>query len=378
MVRAYITPFVTLLLFSIGPTKGVTIEEVQQHGSSSDCWSVIYDTVYDFTEYGSSHTYGGGPDRVWSSCGVDYTDDFDRVHGDSIHYLQWDGIVEIGALSLTEPSPTEAPTLAPPPTDVPTPAPQTVEPTSASTTPEPSPSPATGTNTATQPTPQPVTTPETTQAPIIPDTTASPPTIASTTSKPETKPEISMDELSNHDNPEDCWVLFYDQVYDLTEYAYRHPTVGEAAIHPYCGINGTDAFANVHEKTYLDRIDDLNVGTILEATDSTAPPTEPPQATIISDDEVAAHDTPQDCWVVYYNSVYDMTDYAVAHPGPGAEAIHPWCGLDATTAFDAFHPISYLSKIQYTKVADLSTSSAAKKSIFFIAALGFVSFMTVC
>jgi hypothetical protein len=72
-----------------------------------------------------------------------------------------------------------------------------------------------------------------------------------------------------------------------------------------------------------------------------------------------------------------MTNYALTHPGPGAEAIHPWCGLDDTTAFDAVHPESYLSKIQYTKVADLSTSSAPKMSISFIAALGLASFMAV-
>lgn len=288
------------------------------------------------------------------------------MHGDSLNYLQWDGIVEIGALSQPEPPPTEAPALAP----------QTVEPTPAPTTPEPSPTDNDATQTTT---PQPVTTPETTLPPTVPDTTASPPTSASTTSEPETKPEISIDELAMHDDPADCWVLFYDQVYNLTEYAYRHPKVGEAAIHPYCGANGTDAFANVHDKTYLERIDDLIVGT-MEASDlPSTPTTEPPQATIISDDEVALHDTPQDCWVVYYESVYDMTDYATTHPGPGAEAIHPWCGLDATTAFDAFHPQSYLSKIQYTKVAELSTSSASKMSIFFIAVLGFASFiMAVC
>jgi cytochrome b involved in lipid metabolism len=386
MVRIYIVALANLL-FSIESTNGVTIEEVQQHGSSSDCWSVIYDTVYDFTAYGSSHTFGGGPDRVWASCGVDYTDEFDQVHGDSLNYLQWDGIVEIGA--LTTPS-------GPPPTDATTPAPQTVAPTPGPTTPEPSP---TTPEPATETTQEFLTSPGTmTQAPI-PDTTASPPKITTTTSaifdttasppkittttsenaldSETTMPEISMDELSTHDNPESCWVLFYDQVYDLTEYAYRHPKVGEAAIHPYCGINGTDAFANVHEKSYLESIDDLNVGT-LEATNSPgSSPTGPPQATVISDEEVAEHDTPEDCWVIFHESVYDMTKYALTHPGPGAEAIHPWCGLDGTTAFDAVHPESYLSKIQYTKVADLSTSSAPKMSISFIAALGLASFMAV-
>lgn len=303
MIAFCITVAIALIM---GSTMSVTIEEVQQHASSSDCWSVIYDTVYDLTNYGWTHTRGGGPDCVWASCGVDYTNEFDRVHGDSLHYLNTDGIVEIGAL-ISDPEPS--------PTEIDTPAPQTAEP----------------------------------------------------------KPDVTLNELSAHDNPENCWVLFYDQVFDLTEYAYRHPGPGEDAIHPWCGGNGTDAFAGAHDKTYLERIGNLSVGSL----EANYPTPEPPQSLpVFSDDVVAEHDTPEDCWVVFYDSVYDMTQYAYAHPGPGKEAIHPWCGLDGTVAFDVFHKQTELAIVAYTKVGTMSTSSASMVRVLVIALMvGIIALM---
>jgi cytochrome b involved in lipid metabolism len=298
-------------------TRLVTIDEVRQHGSSLDCWSAIYGKVYDFTDYGESHTFAGGPQRVWDSCGVDYTEEFDQVHGDSKHYLQWEGIVEIGDLAETTDPSTSSP-----------PSPTTPEATeSASTTPEPDPLTSTG------------------------------------SSPPSSKETISLDELSTHSEPDDCWVLFYDEVYNLTQYAYRHPVVGEDAIHPYCGASGTDAFAAVHEQAYLDRIEDLVVGP-LEPNSATEPPID---ATDVSAEEVARHNSPEDCWIVFYDSVYDMTQYSYSHPGPAEASIHPWCGLDGTTAYDAFHEESLLSKVQYTKVGDLSTSAASASGELFVA-----------
>lgn len=32
-------------------------------------------------------------------------------------------------------------------------------------------------------------------------------------------------------------------------------------------------------------------------------------------EEVAKHNTKDDCWTVYKGIVYDVTDYAPAHPG---------------------------------------------------------------
>ncbi|BCX14170.1 MAG: hypothetical protein KatS3mg085_702 [Candidatus Dojkabacteria bacterium] len=50
-------------------------------------------------------------------------------------------------------------------------------------------------------------------------------------------------------------------------------------------------------------------------------------------EEVAMHNSESDCYVVYDEKVYDVTDYAKKHPG-GAEAIFKNCGKDITQVFD--------------------------------------------
>ncbi|KAF6207582.1 hypothetical protein GE061_016029 [Apolygus lucorum] len=54
--------------------------------------------------------------------------------------------------------------------------------------------------------------------------------------------------------------------------------------------------------------------------------------TEISLSEVSMHDTIDDCWVVLFNKVYDVTDFIQSHPG-GAEVLLEQAGRDATLAF---------------------------------------------
>lgn len=49
-------------------------------------------------------------------------------------------------------------------------------------------------------------------------------------------------------------------------------------------------------------------------------------------DEVAWHDTVDNCWVVIYDFVYDCTDFLKNHPG-GSDVILEYAGRDATLAF---------------------------------------------
>ncbi|XP_026757251.1 uncharacterized protein LOC113516944 [Galleria mellonella] len=53
---------------------------------------------------------------------------------------------------------------------------------------------------------------------------------------------------------------------------------------------------------------------------------------IITLAEVSCHDTPQDCWVVIYDRVYDITTFLEEHPG-GADIMLEYAGQDASTAF---------------------------------------------
>lgn len=49
--------------------------------------------------------------------------------------------------------------------------------------------------------------------------------------------------------------------------------------------------------------------------------------------EIAKHNSASDCWIIISSKVYDVTNYLNIHPG-GPGQIIPYCGKDATDAFD--------------------------------------------
>ncbi len=55
------------------------------------------------------------------------------------------------------------------------------------------------------------------------------------------------------------------------------------------------------------------------------------QNTTYSLEEVSLHSTPQDCWMIFDNKVYDITNFISFHPG--GNIITEWCGKDATIVF---------------------------------------------
>jgi len=56
------------------------------------------------------------------------------------------------------------------------------------------------------------------------------------------------------------------------------------------------------------------------------------QETKLDSQQIALHKTPQDCWIIVENKVYDVTDFLSRHPG-GGQLISPYCGMDATQPF---------------------------------------------
>lgn len=63
----------------------------------------------------------------------------------------------------------------------------------------------------------------------------------------------------------------------------------------------------------------------------------PVATALITFSDVAKHATPNDCWVVLGNGVYDLTRFAKEHPG-GAELVTNLAGSDGTAAFLDAHP----------------------------------------
>ena len=69
----------------------------------------------------------------------------------------------------------------------------------------------------------------------------------------------------------------------------------------------------------------------------TTPTTEGTQAaTGITLEELALHNTAQDCWSTVNGKVYDLTEFVSQHPG-GSDKIEQICGRDGTSAFNGEH-----------------------------------------
>jgi|Transcript_91885 L-lactate dehydrogenase (cytochrome) len=70
---------------------------------------------------------------------------------------------------------------------------------------------------------------------------------------------------------------------------------------------------------------------------SIAQSSESSEKTPIHRDEVAKHNSSEDCWVVLNGHAYDMSDFLEDHPG-GAGIIMKYAGRDASKAFNPIHP----------------------------------------
>ena len=75
---------------------------------------------------------------------------------------------------------------------------------------------------------------------------------------------------------------------------------------------------------------------------------------------VAAHSTPDDCWTIVGDKVYDLSGFGVRHPG-GEDRIAALCGTDATERFYMQHamndgPKSYLASMVIGTLATEATS----------------------
>jgi L-lactate dehydrogenase (cytochrome) len=84
------------------------------------------------------------------------------------------------------------------------------------------------------------------------------------------------------------------------------------------------------------------------------------ESKLVSFDELSTHNTPEDCWVVIGDEVWDVSEFAPAHPGGSycmfechsrstleetlmiATVIYKYAANDATEAFSEVHDYSVL------------------------------------
>ncbi|RKO91167.1 cytochrome b2, mitochondrial precursor [Blyttiomyces helicus] len=65
---------------------------------------------------------------------------------------------------------------------------------------------------------------------------------------------------------------------------------------------------------------------------------------LISYQEVAKHNSREDCWVIIHGNVYDLSQFLAQHPG-GVRPILKQAGKDATKAFEPIHPRNMVDQL---------------------------------
>lgn len=179
---------------------------------------------------------------------------------------------------------------------------------------------------------------------------------------------LDMAEIAKHSSANNCWLLINNKVYDVTSFLSAHPG-GEGTITPYCGQEATRAFdtkdiGKPHSRNANAMLADYYVGSLnqvfnqapakgngqantdpLSTTAVNGSPTKnnpaattsavtAPAGNVTLDlTEISKHNSARDCWLLINSKVYNVTSFLSAHPG-GAGTITPYCGKEATQAFN--------------------------------------------
>lgn len=312
----------------------LSTEVVASHNTSSDCWTIIHDQIYDITSYVPYHP--GGTDTIIEACGTDSTTAFDTKGGrgrphlastqDILAQYRIGGLGE--SLNTSEPVPTPLP-----PTPTP-PLPTVIVPTLPAGT-----SQGTGTSGG------------------------------SSTSQSLTATVVSL-----HASAGDCWIIVSGGVYNVSQYIPYHPG-GTAQITQYCGKDATTGFNNrggtgSHSSSAQSLLANYRIGTLGQdsipsntttsggstsggsstsgGTGSSPAPTSGSTgsggtsgggsssggtSTTLDAGTIAQHNSQSSCWLIINNKVYDVTNYIPFHPG-GTSRITNYCGGEATNAFN--------------------------------------------
>ena len=78
-------------------TGPITLAEIAQHATPTDCWSAVSGEVYDLTDFIRRHP--GGAEEVIGMCGRDATQSFVGEHGGNAEAEDWLSVFRIGTLA---------------------------------------------------------------------------------------------------------------------------------------------------------------------------------------------------------------------------------------------------------------------------------------
>ena len=173
---------------------------------------------------------------------------------------------------------------------------------------------------------------------------------------------VTASELAAHNTADNCWVAYYNKVYIMTDYAGRHPG-GASIIANFCGAgDATAAYEIYHPESLLKSVQGEYIGDLVaDDAANTGNIGNGGVVNALTMQDVALHDIKTDCWVVYYNQVYDMSDYAKRHPG-GRSIITDQCGSDGTSAYSRYHKQGLLATMTGDLIGALAASSTPQQN----------------
>ncbi|GJQ84112.1 hypothetical protein Trydic_g12085 [Trypoxylus dichotomus] len=64
-----------------------------------------------------------------------------------------------------------------------------------------------------------------------------------------TPEEFSLEEIADHDNVRDCWIVVYDRIYDITGFIKEHPG-GADVLLEHAGRDATIAFRSTGHSSF--------------------------------------------------------------------------------------------------------------------------------
>ncbi|XP_030383178.1 cytochrome b5 [Scaptodrosophila lebanonensis] len=73
-------------------------------------------------------------------------------------------------------------------------------------------------------------------------------------------PELTLEQVAHHDSYDDCWIVIYDRVYDVTQFLHDHPG-GEDVIMDHAGRDATIAFHGTgHSRAAIEKMREFLIG----------------------------------------------------------------------------------------------------------------------
>jgi acyl-CoA oxidase len=178
-------------------------------------------------------------------------------------------------------------------------------------------------------------------------------------------PNYTVEDVAKHNKDDDCWVILWDKVYDVSKFLVDHPG-GKDAIMLYAGQDATEQFDMMHQESVLKKYGpELVCGNLVQSKTSNLEGKKLNNQRLFTTEEVSKHNKEGDAWIILWDKVYDISNFAVDHPG-GKDTILEYAGKDGTEQFDLIHQDTVIKRygpaMCIGKIATNKTSNEGRHS----------------